>query len=105
MILRNIASSELFSWQGRASRRVFLRTYFSLIIPEFFIGIVATLTASQFLAWLLWSLYTFLAIGIVFLVIRRLHDLGKSGWWIVLLSLPVVNVYIIYLLFIKKGLT
>ncbi len=102
-MFNNFVSSELLSWQGRVSRGRFWRTYFSLIIPEFVIGIVASLTASGLLAWLFWSLYTLFAILIVFLVIKRLHDLGKSGWWMLLLSLPVVNLYIIYLLFVKRG--
>ncbi len=102
-MFNNFATSPLFSRDGCVSRSQFWRTYFSLIIPEFIIGIVASLTASGLFAWLLWSLYTLLAIMIVFLVIKRLHDVQKSGWWMLLLSLPVVNIYILYLLFIKKG--
>ncbi len=36
----------------------------------------------------------------VFLWIQRIHDLGKSGWFALLLLVPVVNiVFLLYLLF------
>ena len=28
--------------------------------------------------------------------IRRLHDIGKSGWWYLLILLPLVNLVLIY---------
>ena len=38
----------------------------------------------------------------VMLVIRRLHDLGHSGWWCLLGLIPLVNLILgIYLLFFK----
>lgn len=30
--------------------------------------------------------------------VRRLHDIGKSGWWLLLAFIPIVNFYLIYLL-------
>jgi len=35
--------------------------------------------------------------------IRRLHDIGKSGWWLLLLFIPIIGwIYLLYLL-CKKG--
>jgi uncharacterized membrane protein YhaH (DUF805 family) len=42
----------------------------------------------------------------VALAIRRLHDIGKSGWWILLGIIPVVNIIGIFVLlyfFIKDS--
>ena len=42
----------------------------------------------------------------VALAIRRLHDIGKSGWWILLGVIPVVNIIGIFVLlyfFIKDS--
>ena len=36
-------------------------------------------------------------------VVRRLHDLDKSGWWIWLFLVPLFNIYLGALLFFKKG--
>lgn len=34
--------------------------------------------------------------------VKRLHDLGKSGWWVWLLLVPIVNIVLfIYLAFFK----
>ena len=45
-----------------------------------------------------------LAVSIFGLGIRRLHDLGKSGWWILLSFVPVANFILgLYLMF-KKGM-
>lgn len=34
--------------------------------------------------------------------VRRLHDLDKSGWWMLLLCVPLVNIlFYIYILFFK----
>ena len=34
--------------------------------------------------------------------VRRLHDLDKSGWWMLLLFVPLVNIlFYIYILFFK----
>lgn len=37
------------------------------------------------------------------LVIRRLHDLDKSGWFYLIMCVPIVNFYVLYLLFIEDG--
>jgi len=29
--------------------------------------------------------------------IRRLHDIGRSGWWLLLALIPLVNLFLIYL--------
>ena len=42
-------------------------------------------------------------LGILFIIpsiavgVRRLHDVGKSGWWYLLAFVPIANLYIIYL--------
>ena len=33
---------------------------------------------------------------------RRLHDIGKCGWWLLLGFIPLVNLYLIYL-FVKDS--
>jgi len=36
-------------------------------------------------------------------LVRRLHDVGKSGWFLLLNLIPVVSLYLVYLVYIKKG--
>ena len=35
--------------------------------------------------------------------IKRLHDVDKSGWFMLLTPIPLVNLWVLYLLFFKKG--
>ncbi|MBO4779427.1 MAG: DUF805 domain-containing protein, partial [Selenomonadaceae bacterium] len=44
-----------------------------------------------------------LAVSIFCLAIRRLHDLDRSGWWVLLSFVPIINFILgLYLMF-KKG--
>ena len=48
----------------------------------------------------IWTLIT--SIGGIMITIRRLHDLDKSGWFILLALVPIVNIgFAIYLWFFK----
>jgi uncharacterized membrane protein YhaH (DUF805 family) len=53
------------------------------------------------------SPYVFLVLLIIRLnaavSIRRLHDIGKSGWFWFIGLIPIVNLYLVYLTCIKKG--
>lgn len=35
--------------------------------------------------------------------VRRLHDVNKSGWWVIGIIIPIFNLYLLYLAGIKKG--
>lgn len=39
----------------------------------------------------------------VFLAIRRLHDVHASGWWYLLVLIPLVNLIFLLYLFFAKG--
>lgn len=35
--------------------------------------------------------------------VRRLHDLGKTAWWALLMLVPLVNLFFFFYLLIQKG--
>lgn len=103
----------LINFVGRIGRKEYL---ISFIAVTFFFGIVNYLFStykSGFInsygtAWfMVLNLFVVLvAIYCVFfqagLVIRRLHDFNKSGWWYLLFFVPIVNIiFLITLIFIK----
>ncbi len=90
-------------WEGALSRGDFWRIYWPLAIMQALIQIPFALTASRLLAWVLASLTTFIAIAVFFQILKRLSDTEHSRWIALLLLVPFVNLYPIYLLFIKKG--
>lgn len=94
----------LFSYDGVLTRGDFFRTY----TPLFLIVIVSDIFGHFFknfflLEWFFWSIFSLCAILICFQVIKRLRDTKHSWWYSLLLFLPIVNLYIIYLLFFKTS--
>ena len=49
----------------------------------------------------LWSLATFLP-GLA-VSVRRLHDLDRTGWWVLLIFIPLVGAIILIVWFCTKG--
>lgn len=41
--------------------------------------------------------------SVVILPRRRLHDSGKTGWWLLLYIVPIASLYLLYLLYFKPG--
>ena len=87
------------SFSGRARRAEFW--YFTLFnfIIAFAIGFVEALLSSNDVNILssLYSLFIFLpSLGVS---IRRLHDTGRSGWWILINLIPLIG-WIVYIVFV-----
>lgn len=80
--------SQYAGFQGRARRSEYW--YFCLfnIILSVVVGIVVAITGLKILSTLvsLALLLPGLAVGA-----RRLHDIGKSGWWLLLSLVPIVG--------------
>lgn len=83
-------------FNGRARRKEYwMFVLFNFIISAVLQIVFGKLLGLNFIA----SLY-----GLAVLVpgiavgVRRLHDIGKSGWWLLLALIPIVNFYLIYLL-------
>jgi uncharacterized membrane protein YhaH (DUF805 family) len=73
------------SWRGRANRVEFWMWWLFVLIATAFVVVG-------------WLMIPVLIIPTISVTIRRLHDIGKSGWWILLGCIPVANIYLIYLL-------
>lgn len=96
------SKTELFSWEGTMPRGQFWKVFFTLMIPGYIAYTLAFIIRPLYYSWILYSIWTFTGIVIVFQVIKRLRAVNKNPWISLLLFLPVVNLYVMYLLFIKK---
>ncbi len=87
---RVLSESFSLSAAGRTSRRMFWLAqlvYLAIYIVLF----LATAPLGQFGAFASLAVSVVVMIVSWLLLIRRLHDIGKSGWWSLLILVPVVG--------------
>lgn len=97
-----------FTSEGRLNRKSYIYRSFFLSIVLFVVQGILSFVAETFGALdLLFSIIAFV-LGIfqlaanIMMGVRRLHDLDKCGWWMLLLIVPLVNLFFcLYLLFFK----
>ena len=75
--------SKYATFSGRARRS----EYWWFVLVNAIIGCIPYVNV-------LWGLIAF--IPSLAVCVRRLHDTGRSGWWILLTFMPLVNLVIIY---------
>ncbi len=84
-----------FGFEGRAGRSEFW--YFVLvnfIVSLLFNVISATLGMIYSLAVLIPSI----ALGI-----RRMHDIGKSGWWLLIALIPIIGFFVLIFFYVQPS--
>lgn len=97
-----------FTSAGRLNRKSYI---YRSIFLSFALGIIqlilelatAAIEALELLfAVMILALCIFGFVASIMMLARRLHDLDKSGWWMLLLFVPLVNIlFYIYILFFK----
>ena len=99
----------LLTYQGRLNRKPYiLRGLMVGITSSVLSNVMGVMAESSSLALNLVSLVLLvvvlaLCVVSVMLMIRRWHDLGKSGWFSLLLLVPLVNFVVGLYLWVKKG--
>lgn len=89
-------------FEGRARRK----EYWGFVLVQFllFLGIVFLMTVSTLVSEILSTLFTILyfvaALGLfvpgLALAVRRLHDTGRSGWFLLIGLIPFVGLVVLY---------
>lgn len=103
-----ILNEKYATFKGRARRTEFWMFY--LITVLFFIAfvlldlLIIELTNDAYLAGFLSLIYSvFLFLPFIAVTARRLHDIDKSAWWLLLNFIPVIGGIILLILLIKPG--
>lgn len=102
---KNAVTGKYFQFDGRATRS----EYWYFVLFNFLISIVLSIVASiaggkvgQNVLSSIYSVLVFIpSIAVSF---RRLHDTGRSGWWLLLSFVPVVG-WIVLLVFMVMDST
>lgn len=98
------------TFQGRASRSEFW--YFNLfnvlINILFFIGIFLALSVENVMVGqVIYMVSLVYMIGVLLpniaVSVRRLHDIGKSGWWYFIILVPFVGVFVLLYFFVQDS--
>lgn len=98
-----------FSYRGRLNRKPFILRGLLLSVLSSVMSTVMTemteapSTVMHLLALLPLLLMVVFSVGTFMLIIRRWHDLGKSGWLSLLMLIPLLNFLVLIFLWVKKG--
>jgi len=98
-----------FSYRGRLNRKPFILRGLLLSVLSSVMSTVmtemteASSTVMHLLALLPLILMVVLSVCTFMLIIRRWHDLGKSGWFSLLMLIPLLNFLVLIFLWVKKG--
>jgi uncharacterized membrane protein YhaH (DUF805 family) len=89
------------NFSDRASRSEYWYWYLFAIIGELASGVIDSWIIGLRVIFTIFSLATLLP-GLS-VAVRRLHDLDRSGWWVLLDLIPVVGWIILIIWFCTKG--
>lgn len=88
-------------FNGRARRKEF----WMFLLVTWLLGILCMIIAS-IIPMVGMVLYCIIALGLIIpnlaVAVRRLHDVNKSGWFLLLSLVPIISLYLLYL-FIQDG--
>jgi uncharacterized membrane protein YhaH (DUF805 family) len=93
--------SNYVNFSGRACRSEYWYWVLFVILADIVAGIIDYLLGMQIVS-SLFGLVTLLP-GIA-VSIRRLHDLDRTGWWILLALIPLIGWIILLIWYITKGI-
>lgn len=91
-ILEAITSffTNYINFNGRSRRSA----YWWMVLVGFIVGLIPIVNY----IWAIAAIIPAIAIGV-----RRLHDIGKSGWWYLLILVPIVGAIILIIWFIRDS--
>ena len=99
-----------FNFKDRTSRKDFWMTILIMFLISFVIGLIfpgTSSTSSNSFEYhasavsSIWSLATF--IPSLAMEVRRLHDINKSGWWLLIALVPIVGWIVLLVFYCSKA--
>lgn len=100
-----------FSFNGRLNRKAYwyrsIVLFLVLLVSAIILGAALEISDTNVLGYpfvIIAFLVTLCSyVGLWCLCARRMHDLDKSGWWLLLFCLPLVNIWLSILICFIKG--
>ena len=112
-ILNDIKENFL-TCKGRLSRKLYIKRMLKLMLLNFVNSIIMFIIGTipvrdlSIIGWgiaiVLLIFWVICLVAAFALDIRRLHDTDHSGWWLLTAFIPLVQFYLLYLMFFKEGM-
>ena len=95
--------TDWLDWSGRTNRRRYI--YLFLVSVLLVLAITPELALIKNEAFRTWIVVAFGAFNIVLTgyTVRRLHDMGRNGWWAVLTFVPILGIIVVFWLIFAKS--
>lgn len=88
-----------FTFSGRSSRSEYWWWMLAAILFQIICIVIAILGDVGVAA----IFPTLLVLPTTTMIVRRLHDLEKSGWWFLIVFIPLIGILYLIYLFIQEG--
>jgi uncharacterized membrane protein YhaH (DUF805 family) len=92
-----------FTVKGRISRANFVPVVLVAIVLGFIFDWGKNKLTTNIALDLLYIFFDGLVLVVVYYYVKRFHDIDKPGWYVLLLWVPIYNLYLFLLLIFKKG--
>ncbi len=99
----DVLKNQYADFNGRAIRSQFWYFVLFSFIISFVLGIVDGMLFGRQILSMIFNLAVL--IPSIAIAVRRLHDLGKTGWWYLLIFVPLIGIIVLIVWFCIKGQT
>lgn len=99
----DVLKNQYADFNGRAIRSQYWYFMLFIFIVSFVLGFLNNIFFVRPILPLIFNL--FILIPSIAIGVRRLHDLGKTGWWFFLVLFPIIGQIILLIWFCMKGQT
>ena len=100
---KNAIFNHYTDFDGRATRSEYWNYVLVYIMLSFGISVILGITQSTILGILAVVIYLVLLLPSLAVAVRRLHDIGKSGWMLLLGLIPIIGGIIILVFLVKDS--
>ncbi|MCM1029770.1 MAG: DUF805 domain-containing protein [Pseudoflavonifractor sp.] len=106
--IRRALTDNYCNFSGRASRSEYWWFALGMFILSFIFNILAAVFSfSEALTYVVASISCLVSLALLLpglgLSVRRLHDIGKSGWWVLIAFIPVVGAILLIVWFCQES--